>query len=112
MTLTTICMTLAAPLAVLVGFAALCLGMEKHYKEYFGGAPAAWLRLRWLRAVGWLLLALSFAACVAGEGWQIGPLLWFGWLSVLGMALVFARPLFRGQRTEDRRQSVSGASRR
>ncbi|MDR2261759.1 MAG: DUF3325 domain-containing protein [Azoarcus sp.] len=98
MTLTTIFMALAAPLFIFLGFAALCLGMEKHHREYFGRAPAAWPRLRWLRALGWLLLALSFAACVVDEGWQIGPLVWFGWLSVLGMALVFARPwLPRGQ---------------
>jgi hypothetical protein len=91
-------LTLAAPFFILLGFAALCLGMEKHYREYFGGAPASRLRLRQLRALGWLLLALSFAACVTGEGWQIGPLLWFGWLSVIGMALVFAKPwLARGQ---------------
>jgi hypothetical protein len=100
MTLTTF-LTLAAPLFILLGFAALCLGMEKHHKEYFSRAPAAWLRPRCLRVLGWLGLALSFAACVAGEGWQIGPLLWFGWLSVLGLALVFARPWFGGRKTED-----------
>ena len=94
---TTILLTaLFAPLFCLSGFAALCLGVEKHYREHLR-TPAFRLRLRGLRALGGLLLSLSLAACVAGEGWQIGPLLWFGWLSVIGMALVFARPwLTRG----------------
>jgi hypothetical protein len=88
----TIFIALAAPLFILLGFAALCLGIEKHYKEHFGRALTSPRRSQWLRALGWLSLALSFAACVAEEGWQIGPLSWFGWLSVIGMALVFARP--------------------
>ena len=85
-----------APLFCLLGFAALCLGMARHYQEHFAHAPLR-RRRRVLRVSGWFLLSLSFAACVAGEGWQIGPVLWFGWLSVIGMALVFARPwLLRG----------------
>jgi hypothetical protein len=87
----TILSVMAAPLLCLFGFAALCLGMTRHYQEHFTHTPSS-RRRRVLRAAGWLLLALSFAACVTGEGWQIGPLLWFGWLSVIGMALVFVRP--------------------
>ena len=87
---------MVAPLIIFLGFAALCLGVGKHYKEHFTHTPSPWRR-RVLRASGWLSLALSFAACVTGKGWQIGPLLWFGWLSVIGMALVFIRPwLLRG----------------
>jgi Na+/proline symporter len=87
----TIFMMTAAPFSILLGFVALCLGMEKHYKEYFP-PPASRRRLRLLRAVGWLLLALALAACVIAHGGQIGPLMWVAWLSVLGMAFVFARP--------------------
>jgi hypothetical protein len=89
-------MALFAPLLILLGFAALCLGMEKHYKEHLR-MPTSPQNLRRLRTLGWFLLSLSFAACVANDGWQVGPLVWFGWLSVLGMSLVFARPwLWRG----------------
>jgi hypothetical protein len=87
-------MNLLALLLCLLGLAALCLGMNKHYKEHFRHAPTL-RRLRGLRTLGWLGLALAFAVCVAGWGWQIGPLLWFGWLSIIGMALVFARPWLR-----------------
>jgi hypothetical protein len=104
--MTPIAMALAAPLLILLGLAALCLGMEKHYREYFP-SPASRRRLRVLRALGWLSLALSFSACVTGEGGQIGPLLWVGWLSVIGLAFVFARPWFRG-RMEDGRRMEDG----
>ena len=95
--MTTILLTaFFAPLLILLGFAALCLGVEKHYREHWRASASRRL-LRCLRVLGWLLLTLPFAACVAGEGWQIGPLLWVGWLSVIGMALVFVRPwLVRG----------------
>jgi hypothetical protein len=96
MMLTILLTAFFAPLFCLCGFAALCLGVGKHYREHFTHTPSP-RRRRVLRVLGGLLLALSLAACVAGEGWQIGPVLWVGWLSVLGMALVFARPwLSRG----------------
>jgi hypothetical protein len=82
---------LLALLLTLGGFTALCLGMGKYYKEHFQRPPSP-TRLRLLRGGGWLSLALAFAASVAAGGWQIGPLLWFGWLSVSGLALVFGRP--------------------
>jgi hypothetical protein len=89
-------MALFAPLLILLGFAALCLGMEKHCKEHLR-MPISPQNLRRLRVLGWFALLLSFAACVTNDGWQVGPLVWFGWLSVLGMSLVFARPwILRG----------------
>ncbi|WP_415163419.1 DUF3325 domain-containing protein [Ottowia sp.] len=87
-------MNALALLLALLGFTALCLGMDKHYEKHLRHPPTPW-RLRGLRALGWLCLALSFAASIAAAGWQIGPLLWFGWLSVAGYVLVFAKPWLR-----------------
>ncbi|MFT4102561.1 MAG: DUF3325 domain-containing protein [Burkholderiaceae bacterium] len=83
-----------ALLLALMGFTALCLGVEKHHAEHLRQPPTPW-RLRGLRVLGWSCLVLSFAASVVSAGWQIGPLLWFGWLSVAGYALVFAKPWLR-----------------
>ena len=51
------------------GFAALCLAMEKHQHEVRG------------RALGWLLLLVTFALAVSAQGWGIGSVLWLGTLS-------------------------------
>jgi hypothetical protein len=100
--MTTLLAASFAPLLCLFGLAALCLGMEKHYREHFARAPSS-RRRHVLRVLGGFSIALSFAACVAGEGGQIGPLMWFGWLSVIGLALTFIRPwLRRGARRPDR----------
>jgi len=65
------------------GFAAKSLTMDRHYADIHGrGAePSARLR-RQLRSIGWLALALSFAACIAASGWHIGPVVWCGVLSI------------------------------
>lgn len=68
--------TIAAFSAALGGFAALSLGMRRHYRKVFGhgeskAAPAR--RRRWaLRFAGTALLAVAGAACVAVWGWSVG----------------------------------------
>lgn len=80
-------MTLAALSLCFAAFALLCVGLPRHYAVLYGSERAAPRRLRGLRASGWALLALAFAAAVAAEGWNRGPLLWLGGLTVAGTAL-------------------------
>lgn len=73
------------------GWVALSLAMPRHQRHFLqrelGGVQQALLR-----PGGGLLLALSFAAAVAGEGWQVGPVTWFACLAVAGLGLVLAMP--------------------
>ena len=65
------------------GFAAKSLTLDRHYADLHGRGkePSARLCLQ-LRTLGWLALALSFAACIRASGWHIGPVLWCGVLSI------------------------------
>lgn len=78
------------------GFTALCLAMEKHQLELYGKDRASPQRIRMLRVLGWLLLAIAFALCVAVRGWAIGPVQWLGALTagaaVLALWLLPYRP--------------------
>lgn len=73
------------------GMLALCMGLERHYKQVWLRVPASTLR-RGLRVAGWLLLAASFAASVQAWGWAMGPVGWFGLISLAGLALVLLLP--------------------
>ncbi|MDD0842481.1 DUF3325 domain-containing protein [Pseudomonas sp. Gutcm_11s] len=73
------------------GMVGLCQGMERHYKKVWQRLPAPMLR-RGLRVGGWCLLVASFAACVAAWGWAMGPVGWFGQISLAGFALVMLLP--------------------
>lgn len=73
------------------GMLGLCQGLERHYKQVWQRVPAPWLR-RGLRLLGWGLLAASFLACVAAWGWAMGPVGWFGLISLAGFALVLLLP--------------------
>lgn len=73
------------------GMLALCLGLERHYKQVWQRVPATALR-RGLRVVGWVLLAASFASSVHAWGWAMGPVGWFGLISLAGLALVLLLP--------------------
>ncbi|WP_460419057.1 DUF3325 domain-containing protein [Pseudomonas sp. microsymbiont 2] len=73
------------------GMLALCMGLERHYKQAWGRLPPRWLR-RGLRALGWLALAASFAASVMAWGWAMGPIGGLGLVSLAGLALVLLLP--------------------
>lgn len=67
------------------GMAALCLSMERHYKQVFQRAPHLSIQ-RLLRGSGWLLLALALAYSIETWGAALGPVAWFGVLTaVTGM---------------------------
>ncbi|MDR0281132.1 MAG: DUF3325 domain-containing protein [Paucimonas sp.] len=73
------------------GMLGLCLGLEGHYKQVWQRIPGAGVR-RALRIGGWLALAGSFAASVAAWGWAMGPIGWFGLMSLAGLGLVLLLP--------------------
>lgn len=73
------------------GMLGLCLGIERHYKQVWQRLPAPPL-CRALRLAGWLALAVSFVASVAAWGWAMGPIGWFGLISLAGLALVLLLP--------------------
>lgn len=73
------------------GMLGLCLGVERHFKQVWQRVPGPLLR-RGLRLGGWLGLAGSFVASAAAWGWAMGPIGWFGLVSLAGLALVLLLP--------------------
>jgi hypothetical protein len=82
----------AGLLLAYTGMLGLCLGLERHYRQIWQRAPSLWLR-RTLRTAGWLALALAFPACIQAWGAAMGPVGWFGLVSLTGFALVLLLPL-------------------
>lgn len=74
-----------------VGMLALCLGLERHYKQVWGRAPARGLRVA-LRVAGWSALAISFWVSGVAWGWAMGPVAWFGAISLAGFAVAMLLP--------------------
>ena len=74
-----------------IGMLGLCQGLERHYKQVWQHAPSATVR-RLLRGAGWFSLALSFYFCGRAWGWAMGPIGWFGMLSVSGFGLLMLLP--------------------
>lgn len=70
-------------------FTALSLAMEKHQHDLHGKAAATPARRTQWRVLGWALLTVALAACVAGHGWAMGPVLWLGTMTLGGVALSF-----------------------
>ncbi|WP_433885293.1 DUF3325 domain-containing protein [Pseudomonas vranovensis] len=62
---------LAIALFGFAGFAALCLAMDKHYKDLLGQPPSNSRRVA-LRVAGWALLALALLLAVRHSGWAMG----------------------------------------
>jgi len=73
------------------GMLGLCQGLERHYKHVWNRAcPPSWRRV--LRGAGWLALALSLLLCAQAWGWAMGPVAWFGVMSLAGLVLVLLLP--------------------
>lgn len=80
--------------AVLLAYSAmvaLCMGLERHHKKVWNKQPSA-LLLHGLRWTGWSLLVASFWVCARGWGWAMGPVGWFGMVSLAGLGLAFSLP--------------------
>lgn len=82
---------MSAALLAFSGMLGLCLGLERHYKQLLTGKPGV-TRLKTLRALGWAALVASLAASVTAWGWAMGPVGWFGMLSLAGLAMAFWSP--------------------
>ncbi|GJD62078.1 DUF3325 domain-containing protein [Methylobacterium frigidaeris] len=81
-------MTLLVSLGVsFLGFAALCLSMARHHQAVWSGPPDRHRTLT-LRAAGWGLIALSLAAAIRFDGWNVGPVDWLGSLIGAGLLLI------------------------
>jgi hypothetical protein len=80
-----------AALLAWVGMSSLCAGLERHFKQLWQRAPSV-LTLRTLRAAGWMALAASLATSVAAWGWAMGPVGWFGLVSMAGLAISLLLP--------------------
>lgn len=80
--------------AVLFSYAAmlmLCLGLERHFKQVWGSAPAPRLRVG-LRLAGWGALLVSLGLCAQAWGWAMGPVAFFGVLSLAGFGVLLILP--------------------
>ncbi|MDM9558016.1 DUF3325 domain-containing protein [Bordetella petrii] len=81
-------MSVAAFCLAYAGFAALCLGMDRHYEAVFDRQLPRRHRAP-LQVVGWLALALSLCASAAVWGWRYGTVEWIGILSLAGLLLIW-----------------------
>lgn len=81
-------MLLLSAVLICLGFLALALSLDRHYRDVLGGKLSAGRRLA-LRSSGWLLLALGLVTCCLARGGQLGPV-WFLGLAALAALVVLA----------------------
>lgn len=73
------------------GFVALALAMPKHSKHILRrNLPESQRRV--LRLLGWVLLAVALGLGVRQWHFDVGTVIWLGWLTIAGVALVFYLP--------------------
>ena len=65
----------------------LCLAMDRHYAQIYAAPRSSRHRIRTMRTLGWMVLALSFVLAVLASGWAHGPLYWLGGLTIAGAAV-------------------------
>lgn len=82
---------IAALLLAYSGMLGLCLGLERHYKQVWHRPPSRASR-HTLRVMGWLMLVASFAVSVQVWGWAMGPVGWFGLISMAALTLALLLP--------------------
>lgn len=79
-----------------VGFGALAMSLDRHFRDVLGGPlPAA--RRNAFRIAGWGLLGLSLGACLMARGWQFGPVWFLGLVPVTAMFVLIAMTAFRAR---------------
>lgn len=75
------------------GMTTLCLAMNRHYRQVRFGAPDKRFKVV-MRLTGSILLLLALMLGIVGWGPAIGPVVWFGVLSVGALALIFLLPYY------------------
>ncbi len=73
------------------GMAALCLAMNRHYRQVTNRLPGRRRQLL-LRSLGWMTLALALILCIDAWGVSIGTVAWFGMLTLGTLPLVVGLP--------------------
>ncbi|MCO7516388.1 DUF3325 domain-containing protein [Pseudomonas guariconensis] len=84
-------MVMGGLLFAYAGMLGLCQGLERHYKQVWHRPCPRGLRLA-LRGLGWSSLLGSLLLCAGAWGWAMGPVAWFGAMSLAGMVLVMVLP--------------------
>lgn len=79
-------MTISAYFLAFAGFVAIALSMSRHQAKVFGKESAS--PPPWTRAAGCLLLALSFAPCIAIAVFSLAIVRWFGVLTFAALAVI------------------------
>jgi len=80
-----------------VGLIALALAMHRHHGDVLGGPDRRGVRSV-LRAIGWTLLVISAALCVARFELPVGPVVWLGLASLAGLSTVLLVTYWSGRR--------------
>lgn len=80
------------------GMLTLCLGLERHFKQLLNSKPPRQL-LQVLRMAGWLALAASLYTSTIAWGWAMGPVGWFGLVSISGLVLTLLSPFWKFSNT-------------
>lgn len=89
-------------LVTLAGFVALALAMPRHSKHLLRRTLSPQVA-RLAKLAGWGLLVVALALAIAQWRFSIGSVTWFGWLSLAGLALVFALPRWPWQPVKPQR---------
>ncbi|MFA5631035.1 MAG: DUF3325 domain-containing protein [Porticoccaceae bacterium] len=86
----------------LAGFVCLMLAMPKHY-SFVTQSTLGSRQQHFLRTAGWLILLLAVLLAVQHWAFDEGLVVWLGWLSVVGVALVFCLPYWSWQAKAEKR---------
>ena len=95
----------------LLAWALLALGLARHHTAWFGPAPAV-ARRRVYRALGWSGLPLGWWLAVAGQGYELGSVLWAVLLMLSALAWALLMSLRGSVRAGDDRTPVAAGAHR
>ena len=95
----------------LLAWALLALGLPRHHAAWFGPAPAV-ARRRVFRVLGWSGLPLGWWLAVAGQGYELGSVLWAVLLMLSALAWALLMSLRESVRAGGGRTPVAAGARR